>query len=58
VETSTTRPTIPAPVFTPEADAVAAYIRASERVAVALREQRDAIQALKAFDSRHPAVTL
>ena len=51
-----TRPTIPAPpsALTPEANAVAAYIRASERVRQALTEQGAAIQALKAFDSRFP----
>jgi hypothetical protein len=59
MHTSTTRPTVPAPSFTPElGDAVAQYIRASERVAAALREQREAIRALRALDSQHPAVAL
>jgi len=54
-----TRPTVPAPAhITHESEAVAAYIRASERVRQALLEQREAIQALKTFDSRHPEVAL
>lgn len=47
------RPTVPAPP--PVSDAVRAYLAASERVAAALREQRECIAALRALDSRHPA---
>lgn len=54
---STERQTIPSPAPAPSAE-VAAYIRASERVAAALREQRECIEALRALDSRHPAVIL
>lgn len=58
----TERPTIPAPAVTLEAAyherAVADYVRASERVAAALKAQHEAIQALNAFDSRHPVVCL
>ena len=53
----TERQTIPSPAPAPSAE-VAAYIRASERVAAALREQRECIEALRALDSRHPAVIL
>jgi hypothetical protein len=49
MQCNTTRPTVPAPAFTPaRADAVAEYVRASERVRQALLEQAAALRALEA----------
>jgi hypothetical protein len=56
---SRNRSTVPAPssdlLASPE---VAAFVRASERVRLALLEQAECIAALRALDSRHPGVSL
>lgn len=54
MQASTSRPTVPAPAFTPSPE-VLAYLAAQERVRQALQDQARAIAALRELDSKFPA---